>query len=112
MNRISTAIHEVYQKILPLAEQCRVQLDLDFNNYDPSLIDPTEVATEIETQLSALLDRTQSSTISISVDKDHAKIHDSGTTLSRPVCAALSSERVHTKSRVGFGTTITIDLHK
>lgn len=110
MYQLSLIIGEVYRKYLPLAEQKGVSLSLDYPDTTSTIADPEEVKADLDRQLSAALDRSDQNRITITARRDYITIADSGTTLSKPICELLSSERVSVKSRVGFGTTIKINL--
>lgn len=110
MFRLSIVINEIYLKYLPLAEKMGITLNLDFP--DPTIkIDKTEnVRKELDKSVKSALGRTIRGEIKIEVKKGKIIVTDSGTTLSKEACAALSSKHVIIKSRVGFGTTATISF--
>lgn len=116
MNKFSQTIHNLYNKILPIAEQSGVELDLDYS--DPATIefdvetDDPELKAELEEELKNAITRTNSGSIKLKVANGAISITDTGTILSRPLCESLSHGRVSVKSRVGFGTNINISLTK
>ncbi len=110
MHRLSFIISEIYNKFLPLAENSKVKLSLDFPDTTQEIANPEQLKAELEKHLDSALTRTKSGEITISVQKHAIRITDSGTILSKPICALMSSPRVQVKSRVGFGTTVTINL--
>lgn len=116
MNKFSQTIHNLYNKILPIAEQSGVELDLDYS--DPATIefdvetDDPELKAELEEELKNAITRTNSGSIKLKVANGAISITDTGTILSRPLCESLSHGRVSVKSRVGFGTNINISLAK
>lgn len=116
MNKFSQTIHNLYNKILPIAEQSGVELDLDYS--DPATIefdvetDDPELKAELEKELKNAITRTNSGSIKLKVANGAISITDTGTILSRPLCESLSHGRVSVKSRVGFGTNINISLAK
>ena len=113
MHRISLIIGEVYNKYLPLAEQNRIRLNLDLGNNTATVDDPGEVQQSLEKHLDSALERSNSqSEITISLKERQIIITDSGTILSKTVCDLLSKGRVKVKSRVGFGTSVSINLKK
>lgn len=112
MYRISLIISEVYQKYLPLAEQNRIQLNLDLGESTAETDNPKEIQQELEKHLDSALQRSNQGEITVSIKGSEIMITDTGTTLSHPVCALLSKGRVTVKSRVGFGTSVIIDLGK
>lgn len=116
MNKFSQTIHNLYNKILPIAEQSGVEFDLDYS--DPATIefdvetDDPELKAELEEELKNAITRTNSGSIKLKVANGAISITDTGTILSRPLCESLSHGRVSVKSRVGFGTNINISLAK
>lgn len=110
MHRLSVIISEIYNKFLPLAENSQVKLSLDFPDTTQKITDPETLKSELEEHISSALARTKSGEITISVQKQVIQITDSGTILSKPVCTLMSNARIQVKSRVGFGTTVTISL--
>lgn len=116
MSKFSQTIHNLYNKILPIAEQSGVELDLDYS--DPATIefdvetDDPELKAELEEELKNAITRTNSGSIKLKVANGAISITDTGTILSRPLCESLSHGRVSVKSRVGFGTNINISLAK
>jgi len=112
MYRISLIISEVYNKYLPLAEKNHIQLNLDLGEGLESTDNPNEIQADLEKHLDSALQRSTQGEITVGIRKNQIIITDSGTTLSRPVCDLLSKGRVKVKSRVGFGTSVSIDLQK
>ncbi len=112
MHRLSVIINEIYNKYLPLAEKYQVQLNLDFLDTTQEISDPKQFKSDLETQLQTAINRTNHGKIDIIVQKGQIIIKDSGTILSKPLCRLMSKGRMNVKSRVGFGTTITINLNQ
>lgn len=112
MYRLSIIISEIYNKYLPLAEKNGIRLNLDFADTTQEISDPEEIAKELDEHLSSALKRTDRGEIKISVDRQKITITDTGTTLSKPICSLLSKGLVTVKSRVGFGTSVILDLSK
>ena len=110
MYRLSLIISEIYNKYLPLAEKGSIALNLDFSDTTKTVDDPETIKSDLEKHLSSALDRSNRGEISIAVEENAIVITDSGTILSKPVCALLSKGRVNVASRVGFGTTVSISL--
>ena len=71
MNKFSQTIHNLYNKILPIAEQSGVELDLDYS--DPATIefdvetDDPELKAELEEELKNAITRTNSGSIKLKV---------------------------------------------
>lgn len=112
MQRLSIVISEIYNKYLPLANQHGIQLNLDFPDSTLEINDSEAVKQALDNHLGSTLKRAEHGHITISVGKDAIKITDSGTILSKTICQLLSKGHLTVKSRVGFGTTATISLHK
>lgn len=112
MYRLSLIISEIYNKYLPLAEKNGIALNLDFADTTATIADPDELKKSLDQHLESALSRTERGEISIAVTSTEISITDSGTILSRPLCALLSNDRISVRSRVGFGTTVRISLAK
>lgn len=110
MYRLSLIINEIYNKFLPLAEQNGVQLNLDLVDTDVVTAELAGIKNDVEKAVSEAIGRAPQGEIAIQVNQQEIIISDTGTTLSRPVCAMLSSKHVHVSSRVGFGTKVRISL--
>lgn len=110
MYRLSLVIIEIYNKYLPLAEKGNIRLNLDFSDTTKTVDEPEAIKADLEKHLSSALSRSDRGEISISVEQDAIVVTDSGTILSKPICALLSKGRVSVTSRVGFGTTARISL--
>lgn len=110
MYRLSLIINEIYNKYLPLAEKAGITLNLDFPDPTAKISEPEKIKNKLDKHMGSALGRTVKGEIAISVHRDKIVITDTGTVLSKPMIAMLSSEKVTVKSRVGFGTTVTIEF--
>lgn len=110
MYRLSFIINEIYQKYLPLAEQAGITLNLDFPDPTQKVKEPSRIKKHLNDHLDSAIKRNYKGEISVSVHKDKIVIKDTGTVLSKPTIALLENSHVSIKSRVGFGTTVTILL--
>lgn len=116
MNKFVQTIHNLYNKVLPIAQNSGVELNLDYS--DPASLDidvetdDPELKAELEEELKNAITRTNSGSVKLRVSNGVVTISDTGTVLSRPLCESLSHGRVKVKSRVGFGTSIDISLAK
>lgn len=108
MYRLSLIINEIYNKYLPLASQAGITLNLDFPDPTQKIKNPEKIKAALDTHLDSAVKRSYKGEITISVHKGKIVIRDSGTILSKPACAMLSGEHITVKSRVGFGTSVTI----
>lgn len=111
MGKLSTVINELYQKYQPLASAAKIKLNLDIRS-DETVDDEKALSADLEKQLDSALKRAPQGQIKISVQDKKVTISDNGTILSKPICELLSSDRVQVKSRVGFGTKVSINLNK
>lgn len=113
MTRVTDIIGKVYNKYLPIIKQCQTEININICDYHlNSDQNPELLQAEIDKCLAAFLNANPHSSdkITITAKNHQIIITDSGTILSRPACAFLSKKHVQVKSRVGFGTTITINL--
>lgn len=110
MYRLSFVIDEIYNKYLPLAEKAGISLNLDFPDPTIKIKEPSKIKAHLDKHVGAAFNRTIKSELSIHVARGKIIIKDDGTVLSKPMIALLSSDRVSVKSKVGFGTTVTINL--
>ncbi len=108
MFRLSLIINEVYNKYLPLAEKGGVSLNLDFRDSTQTIDEPKALQADLEKHLDSVIKNSDRGDIKITVQKDAIIISDSQTVLSKTLCSLLSSDHITVKSRIGFGTTITI----
>ncbi len=112
MYRLSLIIGEVYNKFLPLAEKNGIQLNLDLIDSDVVTEELTGIKDDVEKAISEAIGRSAQGEIDIQVNRKEIIISDTGTTLSRPVCALLSGKYIDVSSRVGFGTKVRISLER
>lgn len=110
MYRLSLVINEIYNKYLPLAEKAGITLNLDFPDVTTEVTEPEKIKRKLDKHMESALGRTLKGEISISVHRNKIVISDTGTVLSKPMIAMLSNDKVSIKSRVGFGTTVTIEF--
>lgn len=113
MYRLSLIISEIYNKFLPLAEKGKIQLSLDFPDTTQEISNPAVIKADLEQHLNSALSRSKNrgGQITVTVRKNQITVTDTGTILSKPICALMSNSRVQVKSRLGFGTTVTIGLN-
>ncbi len=109
MYRLSFIIDEIYNKYLPLTEKAGISLNLDFPDPTVKIKEPSKIKADLDKHVSSALGRTIKGEISIRISQGKIIIKDTGTVLSKPMIALLSTERVSVKSKVGFGTTVTIE---
>lgn len=110
MYRLSLVINEIYNKYLPLAEKAGITFNLDFPDPTAKVLEPETIKNKLDKHVESALGRTVKGEIAINVHRDKIVITDTGTVLSKPMIAMLTSEKVTVKSRVGFGTTVTIEF--
>ncbi len=113
MERIAEIIHKIYQKYLPIASKVGVSLNLDFPDTTISINEKAkreQLEKDLDKNLKSALERTRQGSINVSVRKDKIIVTDTGTVLSKTACKILSGDRIKVKSRVGFGTEVSIIL--
>lgn len=108
MERASDIITKIYQKYSPIVKKLGVSLDIDFPDTTITIGEKARVEKELEKSLKNAVARSRGGRIVVAVRPGKITVTDDGTTLSRAACELLSSKHVKVKSRVGFGTTVTI----
>ena len=111
MERLSDTINEIYRKYLPIVQKHGITLNLDFPDTTITIHEKSEkerLKKALDRTLKSATSRTKSGCITISVRPGKIIVSDSGTILSKSACDLLSGEHIEVKSRVGFGTTVTI----
>lgn len=112
MYRIALIIGEVYTKYLPFAEKHKISLNLDITNQAILTDQPDELKQHLDQHLDSALRRSSGGEITITLSGTSLDITDHGTILSKSACRLLSHGRIQVTSRIGFGTTVSIDLTK
>ena len=113
MIRLSIIINEIYLKYLPLAEKMGITLNLDFSDSTVETKDAERVKKDLEKTLRKAVtkaNRSPKNQIKIYVNGRQIIIEDENTVLSKAVCTLLTRPHFTVKSKVGFGTTVTIDF--
>ena len=108
MFRISEIIENLYQKYLPIVKKLGVSLDVDFPDTTLTIREKEKVEKALDKSLRSAVKRHRNGRISIIVRPGKIIVKDDGTILSKTTCDLLTTEHVTVKSRVGFGTTVTI----
>ncbi len=108
MEKISEIINGIYQKYLPIVKRLGITLDIDFPDTTLTFREKERVARDLDKTMRLATERSKNGRISITVRPGKIIVADDGTILSPTVCKMLTSEHVEVKSRVGFGTTVTI----
>ncbi len=112
MERVSEVINNIYQKYLPIAKQFGITLDLDFPDITLTVHEKERIKESVDKHMRLAVDRsknTKNARIIIAVRPGKITITDNGTTFSKSTSELISSEHIKVKSRVGFGTTVTIE---
>lgn len=113
MERISETINKIYQKYLPIVKKIGVTLDVDFPDTTLTISERERVERDLDKTMRSAVSRSKSKgKIVITVRPGRIIIADNGTTLSKTTCDLLTTEHIEVKSRVGFGTTVTIKESK
>lgn len=108
MERISNTIDKIYQKYLPIAKKLGVSLDIDFPDTALKFENKTRIEKDLDKNLKAAISRARGGHVVISVRPSKIVVKDSGLPLTKTACLGLTTEKISVKSRVGFGTTVTI----
>lgn len=108
MHRLSLIISTLYHQYLPLAQAANITLNIDLPDPTKSTAHPERVKQQLELHLRSAIKRSAKGSITISIQRHQLSIHDTGSVLSKQACAILSGPYVSVKSRVGFGTLVTI----
>lgn len=110
MYRLSIIINEIYAKYLPVACKAGIVFNLDFPDITLRTDDEDRVKKDVEKTVKKALEKSIKGEITIAVRKGKIIISDTGTVLSKAACALFSGEHIAIKSRVGFGTEVTISF--
>ena len=108
MYRLSIIINEIYLKYLPLASKAGLTLNLDFPDTTIKVDDGETIKKDVEKTIKSALSKSIKGEITIAVSRGKIVITDTGTVLSKTLIAMLENDHIEIKSRVGFGTTVTI----
>lgn len=108
MERISETINKIYQKYLPIVKKMGITLDIDFPDTTLTIRERARVERDLDKTLKNAVERTKHGRIIVAVRPGQITVSDNGTILSKTTCDLLSTEHIKVKSRVGFGTTVTI----
>ena len=108
MYRLSIIINEIYLKYLPLASKAGLTLNLDFPDTTIKVEDGEKIKKDVERTIRSARSKSIKGEITIAVSKGKIVITDTGTVLSKTLIRMLENDHIEIKSRVGFGTTVTI----
>jgi signal transduction histidine kinase len=108
MARLSEIIENIYQKYFPIVKKLGVSLDIDFPDTTLTIHEKERVEKDLDKSMRSAVKRSRKGRISIIVRPGKIVVQDDGTILSKTTCKLLSTEHISVKSRVGFGTTVTI----
>lgn len=108
MYRLSIIINEIYLKYLPLAAKAGLTLNLDFPDTTIQVQDGEKIKKDVEKTIRSALSKSIKGEITIAVSKGKIVITDTGTVLSKTLINMLENDHIEIKSRVGFGTVVTI----
>lgn len=108
MERVSEIISRVYEKYLPKIKAVGITFDLDFPDTTLMTENKERVENDLDKSLKSALMRTKDGKISITIKDGHIIVSDTGLTLDASTCKKLTNDHFKVKSRVGFGTTVTI----
>lgn len=109
MYRLSTIVSETYNKYQKSSSDRKIEFNLDLFDQSGVTDQPEKIKAELEKHLKSAIDRSARQKISLTLKDSKIILKDNGTILSKPLCRLLSQGHVTVESRVGFGTTVTID---
>lgn len=113
MERISESINKIYNKYLPIVKRMGISLDIDFPDTTLTIRERERIERDIEKSMQSAVSRSKNNgRIMITVRPGSITITDNGTILSKTTCEILTTEHVKVKSRVGFGTIVTINTKR
>ena len=108
MYRLSVIINDIYLKYLSPASKLGLTLNLDFPDTTIKVDDGERIKKDVEKSVRNMVDKSNKGDITIMVRKNKIVISDTGTVLSKAACALFTNDHISVKSRVGFGTEVTI----
>ncbi len=108
MARLSEVVESIYKKYLPKVREVGIVFDVDFPDTTVEVEDTERVGNALDKSVRSAISRTKRGEIKISYKKGSLIVSDTGHILSKSTCNKLSTEHIKVKSRVGFGTTVTI----
>ncbi len=110
MYKLSVIIEEAFRECLPLAEKRGVMLNLDFMDVTKRIARPSRVRGALAELTKGAIERAKQS-VTIKVDYDEIMITDDGRALRGAELDEITKDgHISAKSRVGFGTEITIQM--
>lgn len=108
MKRALEIVNNIYQKYLPKVKEVGIVFDIDFPDTTLLVEDAERLEEDLEKTVRSAIKRTKKGQIKITIKKGKFIVSDTGLILSKSACESLSTEHITVKSRVGFGTTVTI----
>ena len=108
MERTLEIVNRVCKKYLPTIKNVGITFDLDFPDTTIMTEDKDRVEKDLDRGMKSAVSRTKKGTIKLSIKKGEISITDTGTVIDKTTCREISNEHFIVKSRVGFGTTVTI----
>ena len=108
MEKLHDIVIRVTKKYLPTIRNIGITFDLDFPDTTIDVDDKERVEKDLDRGMKSAVSRTKKGSIKMSIKKGEISITDTGTIIDKSTCKKISNEHFIVKSRVGFGTTITI----
>ncbi|MBR2658872.1 HAMP domain-containing histidine kinase [Candidatus Saccharibacteria bacterium] len=108
MERLVEIVNRVCKKYLPTIKNVGITFDLDFPDTTLTVKDKERIEKDLDRGMKSAVSRTKKGTIKLSIKKGEISITDTGTVIDKTTCREISNDHFIVKSRVGFGTTITI----
>lgn len=108
MERINETINKIYLKYSVVAKKNGTTLDIDFPDVTLTVDNKERIEKALEKAIKDAIKRSRGGKITIAVRKGKITVSDDGKTLNKIDQEKMSSEFVKIKSRIGFGTSVTI----
>lgn len=108
MERLVEIVNRVCKKYLPTIKNVGITFDLDFPDTTLTVKDKERIEKDLDRGMKSAVSRTKKGAIKLSIKKGEISITDTGTVIDKTTCREISNDHFIVKSRVGFGTTITI----
>ncbi|MDO4612374.1 MAG: hypothetical protein Q4B29_02880 [Candidatus Saccharibacteria bacterium] len=108
MERLSKIIQPIYQKFLPEAKKKNICFNLDFPDTTLKVANACDLEKKLSKILKVAFKRSTNESVSIFVHPGKVTIKDTGILLDNVTRENFKKDNLEVKSRIGFGTEITI----
>jgi signal transduction histidine kinase len=108
MAKVSEIVSKICKKYMPRIREVGISFDLDFPDTTITIENHERVEKDLDRSMKSAIKRTPNGHITLSIKKGEIIISDTGTVVDKTTCKKYTTEHFIVKSRVGFGTTVTI----